>query len=487
MLDSLGYLQQGECGVTRDVTWRPIQRASAKKQKSRRTLLALAVLLATNLAVVLYYGDPRDQLVDDTIVETKVDVEADAEGQSKTTEKSATLSAVVELDGVDGFSRTWDATAGMRTPARVQRVAVVGLSKGQTVADAVVATGAQGAAALDALGSLSEVVEFRRLLPGTTLKARFDLADQLISLDIHSGALDRFRAERDSSGWHGAKLKVEVDQVLSQVRGEVESSLWNALMASGEGPKLVSEIVDIFGWDIDFYREVFPGDTFRLLVEKNYVEGDFVGYGSVHAAEFITDGTPHRAYRFARADGGVAYYDEDGQSMRKQLLKSPLEYGRMTSSFGNRKHPVLGYSRAHNGVDYGVPKGTPVWTVGDGRVIRAGWNNGFGNVIEVRHANDWVSQYGHLSQIGVKQGQRVFQKDVIGKVGSTGLSTGPHLHYGLKKNGKYVNPASQKFERGKSLAGDELKQYMREVETLRGQIEKISVVFSDIETVEHSG
>ncbi|MBC7793978.1 MAG: M23 family metallopeptidase, partial [Clostridia bacterium] len=186
------------------------------------------------------------------------------------------------------------------------------------------------------------------------------------------------------------------------------------------------------------------------------------------------DGDLHRAFYF-KAKNGTGYFADNGESCRKILLKMPLQYGRMTSGFGSRHHPVLGYTRTHNGVDYGVPVGTQVWSVGDGRVVKAGHGNGFGNVVEVSHANGWISQYAHLSAVAVKVGQHVSQKQVIAKSGNTGMSTGPHLHYGLKRNNGYVDPAAQKFDRAESLKGAELAAFKHEVEKLSSELDRISV------------
>jgi murein DD-endopeptidase MepM/ murein hydrolase activator NlpD len=452
-------------------------------------LSILAALIAINVGVIWYHGDPRDSIQQEKRTTEKVEAETkkaavSSESEPKTVEQESPaeldgppigLARFVDPSAVPGLTTELDPLAGLRSPARVQRVEVLELERGQTVAAALVAGGAAGEDVQSALSSLTDLVDFRSMRPGNVLKARFDGGERLVSVDIHSSLLDRARAERTAGIWSATKLDVEVDETVAQISGTVHSSLWEALISAGERPRLVSQIVEIFGWDIDFYRDVYPGDSFRLLVDKRYVDGDFIGYGPVYAAEFISAGNVHRAFRFERADGGIAFYDQEGRSMRKQLLKSPLEYGRMTSGYGNRKHPILGYNRAHNGVDYGVPTGTPVWTVGDGTVIRSNYSKGFGKIVEIRHANNWISQYAHLSKRLVKVGQRVSQKEIIGKVGSTGLSTGPHLHYGLKKNGKYVNPAAQKFERGKALTGGDLDRYLRDVERLREKLSQIRI------------
>ncbi|RYF08473.1 MAG: M23 family metallopeptidase, partial [Deltaproteobacteria bacterium] len=326
-----------------------------------------------------------------------------------------------------------------------------------------------------ALASLGDWGNFRQMRPGDTLRAQFDSHDALLELEVSRGPIVQARTRRGAHGWEGEQVEVQIDTVLAAVCGQVRFSLWDALVSAGEDARLVAALVDIFAYEIDFYTEVHPNDAFSLLVEKRYVGGQFVEYGDVTAAEFISGGRQHRAFLQRRADGTATYYDEAGHSLRKQLLKAPLKYALVTSRFGVRKHPVLGYTRNHNGTDYGVPVGTPVWAVGDGRVVRAGWHGGYGRLVEVAHPNGWVSQYAHLSKIMVRPGQHVHQKDVVGLVGMTGLATGPHLHYGLKKNGHYVNSLAQKFERAKSLTGSELEGYQADVHKLLEGLQRVRV------------
>ena len=263
--------------------------------------------------------------------------------------------------------------------------------------------------------------------------------------------------------WQGQKLEVSLDTVVAEVQGEVRSSLWDALVTAGESPALVQTLVDIFAYEIDFYTEMHPGDTFRLLVEKRYANGEFLDYGAVTAAEFNHGHHAASCFRLFGRGWTCRILRRCGRFAAQATPQGALRYGAVTSRFGVRRHPILGYTRNHNGTDYGVPVGTPVWTVGDGRVVKAGWHGGFGRLVEVSHANGWVSQYAHLSRIDVRVGQRVHQKQWVVLVGQTGLATGPHLHYGLKKNGRYVNSLAQKFERSSPLAGEQLQAFEMQV------------------------
>ena len=220
------------------------------------------------------------------------------------------------------------------------------------------------------------------------------------------------------------------------------NSLVAALDKAGERIELALGMADVFAGDIDFNSDLQPGDRFRVLVERHTREGQLSGYGAILAAEFVNGGRTLRALRFTPDGGSPGYYDEHGRSLKRFFLKSPLKFEpRITSRFStSRKHPILGYARAHNGVDYYAPAGAPVGSVAPGVVTLAGWTNGGGRTVKVRHPNGYETEYLHLSAITVRAGARVGQGDLVGRVGKTGLATGVHLHYGLKKNGRYVNP-----------------------------------------------
>jgi murein DD-endopeptidase MepM/ murein hydrolase activator NlpD len=207
-------------------------------------------------------------------------------------------------------------------------------------------------------------------------------------------------------------------------------------------------MAEIFGGEIDFNSDLQPGDAFRLVVEKSVREdGQFVGYGPVQAAEFVNSGRTLSAMRFTAGDGKPSYFDAAGRSLRRFFLKSPLKFEpRITSRFSrSRMHPVLRYARAHNGVDYGAPSGAPVVSVSAGVVSFAGWTSGGGRTVRVKHTSGYESEYLHLSAIaaGMRPGVRVGQGELVGNVGSTGLATAPHLHYGLRRDGRYVNPITE--------------------------------------------
>jgi murein DD-endopeptidase MepM/ murein hydrolase activator NlpD len=224
------------------------------------------------------------------------------------------------------------------------------------------------------------------------------------------------------------------------VSGTIETSLFGAVERAGEGDQLAIDLAEVFQWDVDFNTELQPGDGFRVVVEKQYLDDGFARYGRILAAEL--DRGP-RLLRAVRHEGraGAGYYGPDGRPLRKAFLRSPLRFTRISSRFTlSRLHPILGVRRPHLGVDYAAPAGTPVQAAAEGVVVVAGWEDGYGKTVRVRHANGYETLYGHLSRIDVRRGQRVSQGDRVGAVGATGLATGPHLDYRMVRNGQFVDP-----------------------------------------------
>jgi murein DD-endopeptidase MepM/ murein hydrolase activator NlpD len=226
------------------------------------------------------------------------------------------------------------------------------------------------------------------------------------------------------------------------VAGEIHGSLFESVIDAGEKPELAMRLAEIFGWDLDFYTDPRPGDTFRVVVEKKMLSnGEMSSYGRILAAEYVNGNRPYRAVLFHDPSGAPAYYTPEGKSMKKAFLHSPLKFAAViTSHFSqNRFHPILKQYRPHLGIDYAAPSGTPVQTIGDGRVIFAGPKGGAGNLIEVQHSNGYTTYYMHLSRVLVHSGQRVEQGERIGLVGMTGLATGPHLDFRIQRGKDFLN------------------------------------------------
>jgi murein DD-endopeptidase MepM/ murein hydrolase activator NlpD len=227
---------------------------------------------------------------------------------------------------------------------------------------------------------------------------------------------------------------------VERASGTITSSLFGAVTEAGEQDQLAMDLAAVFEWDIDFNTELQKGDSFRVAVQKLYLEGRLAGYGAIQAAEFVRGDHVYKAVRY---DGpnGPEYFTPEGVPVRKPFLRSPLKFSRISSGFTHaRFHPILKTVRPHLGVDFAAPVGTPVRSAADGVVVSAGWEGGYGKVVKLRHSRGLDTLYGHLSRIDVRPGQRVSQGSLIGAVGSTGLSTGPHLDYRILLKGVYVNP-----------------------------------------------
>ena len=275
-------------------------------------------------------------------------------------------------------------------------------------------------------------------------------------------------------------VPIEKSVTVEAVRADIDQrtpSLVAALDAAGEHIQLALSMADIFSGSIDFNSGLQPGDGFEVVFEKETHAGEFAGYGDILGARFVADGEPHYAFRWVDpATGKAAYYDQDGRSLRRFFLMSPLRFNpRITSGFSRRRlHPVLGRYRAHLGVDYGAPTGSPVVAVSSGVVVSAGWAGGGGNQVRIRHAGGYESYYLHLSRFakGVRAGTRVSQNDVIGYVGATGTATGPHLDYRLRKNGVFVNPITEhrKLPPGEPIGAAHRAEFRRTIATIQDRM-----------------
>ena len=317
------------------------------------------------------------------------------------------------------------------------------------------------------VSAVQRVFDVRRLRVGQPFRLDRLVNGRVRSFEYEIDGDRRVLVQADpATGYAAAVEPIAKEITIDTVEGEISKStpsLTQAIDAAGERIDLALQMADIFSGELDFSSELQPEDRFRLVVERQTRQGQFVGYGAILAAEFVASGRPLRAFRYAPAGARPAYYDEQGRSMKRFFLKSPLKFEpRITSRFSSsRRHPILGYTRAHNGVDYSAPTGAPVASVAPGAVTFAGWTNGGGRTVRVRHNNGYESEYLHLSAIEVRAGERVAQGDVVGRVGATGLATGPHLHYGLRRNGGYVNPVVEhrNMPPGEPVPADELAAY----------------------------
>lgn len=321
--------------------------------------------------------------------------------------------------------------------------------------------------------SLKEYLDMKTCMPGDSIILTKDVSGNFKKLEYVKNPFLRFTVSKIDTCYEAEKIEIPPSIAVSCIRGIISSSLYESLIEVGESPELVFDFADIFAWVIDFLTEVQNGDTFEIIVEREYFRNIHVSDNKIIAASYRGKIGGYYAFYFMDPDGKEDYYDEKGNSLRKQLLKTPLHYRRISSYFSKRRfHPILKIIREHNGVDFAAPYGTPVSSVGDGHILFAGWKGGFGKLVIVNHPNSFITYYGHLSRIkkGIVKGVKVTQGEVIGYVGSTGLSTGPHLHFGIKKYGKWINPLKVDLPPAEPVNEKYRELYMEEMNAIRGVV-----------------
>jgi len=353
--------------------------------------------------------------------------------------------------------------------AREMRVA-----NGETLAGLLTRAGASRSEANAALASLNGVYDPRRIRPGQAVSLFFSDA-QLTGVAFRSEPGASVTANRTTAGAFAAReVLMPLTFENAHISAEVDTSLYATALTLGATDREIAALAGAFSYDVDFQRDVQPGDHFELIFERYYDdEGNTVRTGDLLFVALETRRGPRNFYAFlAPGDSQQDWYDADGKSARRFLMRTPINGARLSSGFGMRRHPILGYSRMHRGTDFAAPTGTPILAAGDGTVVRAGPFGAFGNYVRVRHANGYETAYAHMSRFarGMRAGARVRQGQVIGYVGSTGRSTGPHLHYEVLRRGQQINPINLRVANGRNLEGRALELFNIErqrIDTLR--------------------
>ena len=320
-----------------------------------------------------------------------------------------------------------------------------------------------------------EAGSLRRIMPGQQVSFGLDANGQLQQLVYQRDKLNSLRIERKDGQFSAIELQREPDVKIAYRRGTIDSSLFMAGQEAGITDNLTMALAGIFGWDIDFILDIRQGDSFNLLFEEKFLDGEKIGNGNILAAEFTNQGRTYRAVRYLNAKDDANYYTPEGRSMRREFLRTPVEFTRISSPFNpNRRHPVLNTIRAHQGTDYAAPRGTPIRAAGDGRVIFAGRKGGYGNTVIIKHGQAYQTLYAHMNQFrrGVRSGSKVKQGQTIGYVGSSGLATGPHLHYEFHVNGSVRNPVTVDLPKASSIAQNEMGRFKAQVQPLVAQLEQ---------------
>ena len=304
------------------------------------------------------------------------------------------------------------------------------------------------------------VKTLQRLTPGDELKILI-VDGKLNELIYEVDAKKSLHVTRDESGFKARTLDKSLNKRIAHATAVIDSSLFMAAQKAGIPGSLTMELANIFNFDIDFMLDLKKGDSFSIIYEEYYANGEKISYGDILAAEFINNGTIYRAVRYTDDHGDTSYYTPSGHNMRKAFLRTPVDFTRISSRFGKRMHPILNRMREHRGVDYAAPMGTPIKAAGDGRVVFIGRKGGYGNTILIKHDGKYSTLYGHMKQFkrGLKKGSWVKQGDVIGFVGMTGLATGPHLHYEFRVNGVHRNPLTVKLPESKPITSAKLTNF----------------------------
>ncbi|UCF21250.1 MAG: M23 family metallopeptidase [Gemmatimonadota bacterium] len=378
-------------------------------------------------------------------------------GRPASSQKLASLPAIVVSSGEAEYRTETDTLR--RGEVLAQVLARQSLSPNQTA---------------EAVEALSAYANPRRLRAGVAVQVSRTAWDSLVDVTVHVDPDRLVRLVPNGTGWGAelSELTVTVDTMV--VAGVIESSLYNSVMdlplvglsAQERIEQMMWGIYDPFQWSIDFGLDIRSGDRYRAVYERHVRPDGSVRYGKVLAAEFVNRGKIYRAYWYPERE---EYFDEDGGSMRRVFLKAPVDFRRISSRFSKRRyHPKLGVYRAHLGTDYAADTGTQVFSTADGTVTRADWWGGYGRLVEIRHVNGYRTRYGHLSAItrGIKAGVKVRQGQVIGRVGSSGLATGPHLHYEMLHNGKQIDARAVNLPSGEPVASDHLAEFRRQRERL---------------------
>jgi murein DD-endopeptidase MepM/ murein hydrolase activator NlpD len=316
----------------------------------------------------------------------------------------------------------------------------------------------------------------KNLLPGNSLD--FLIKDgQLQALKFEPDLTRGLEVVKQEQGFSSEIVVTELERRTNESHGSIDSSLFIAGQRAGLSDNLIMQLVSIFGWDIDFALDIRKGDTFSVIYEEKFKDKVKVGEGPILAAEFINQDQSYRSVRYTAPDGETNYFNQDGVSMRKAFLRTPLNFSRISSRFNlSRKHPVLNRIRAHKGVDYAAPTGTPIKAAGDGTVVLAGTNGGYGKTVILKHGGNRSTLYAHMSSFSKKmrRGKKVKQGQIIGYVGKSGLATGPHLHYEFRVHGVHRNPLTVKLPKASGVPEKYLANFKQQTAALLAHLDNSS-------------
>lgn len=351
------------------------------------------------------------------------------------------------------------------------------VNSGDTLSVLFVKAGLDNSVLHKILSSNKEAQRFTHLKVGQTITFEFDDSQSLQTLSSQVSALETIYLEKlpEADGFAFRKDIATTHTTEKYAQGTIQGALFSATKHAGVPYSLALDMANIFGYDIDFAQDLRTGDQFELVYEEKTLDGKTVGTGNILSARFTNRGKIYTALRYTDKQGNTNYYNADGSSLRKAFIRTPVDFARISSRFSNgRKHPILNKIRAHKGVDYAAPRGTPIKAAGDGRVTLAGRKGGYGNTVVIKHGQRYQTLYAHMQGFakGVRAGSTVKQGQIIGYIGTTGLSTGPHLHYEFQVNGVHVDPLSQKLPTADPIHASEKQRFAQHSQPLLAKLDQ---------------
>ncbi|UVM64294.1 peptidoglycan DD-metalloendopeptidase family protein [Pseudomonas sp. P9_35] len=349
------------------------------------------------------------------------------------------------------------------------------VAKGDTLSTLFEKVGLPSTSVHEILASDKQAKQFTQLQRGQKLEFELNPDGQLTNLHTKLSDMESITLTKNDKGYVFNRVTAKPTVRSAYVHGVINSSLSQSAARAGLSHSLTMDMASVFGYDIDFAQDIRQGDEFDIIYEQKVVNGKSVGNGPILSARFTNRGKTYTAVRYTNKQGNSSYYTADGNSMRKAFIRTPVDFARISSKFSaGRKHPILNKIRAHKGVDYAAPRGTPIKAAGDGKVLLAGRRGGYGNTVIIQHGNTYRTLYGHMQGFakGVKTGGTVKQGQVIGYIGTTGLSTGPHLHYEFQVNGVHVDPLGQKLPMADPIAKAERARFLAQSQPLMARMDQ---------------
>lgn len=378
-----------------------------------------------------------------------------------------------------------DETVDAGDPADVTGVSrKIAVGRGDTLMKMLVNAGVERGESQEIVTALNRLYDPRKMQLGQEMMLTFTREDdgmKIASLAFAPSVERNVAVKRTADGdFKAEQVLVPLQQVRAKASGTIDDSLFMAARRAGVPMPVLSEFIKLFSYDVDFQREIKVGDKFEVMFDRKVdPSGKAAKEGDILYASMTLSGQSLRYWRYSPSDSKEPeYFNEKGQSIRKALLRTPIDGARLTSGFGMRSHPILGYTTQHQGVDFGAPIGTPIQAAGDGTVEMAGWNGAYGKYVRVKHNGTFATAYAHMSTFAadLKPGQRVRQGQIIGYVGTTGRSTGPHLHYEVHRDGRQIDPLSVRFPTGRALEGKELHRFRDAIRAADSDIQSATLV-----------